>query len=338
MLRINIQRLWQSFGWLNVLLLPLTALFAGLVTLRRSLYKAGINKAYRSPVPVIVVGNITVGGSGKTPLVIWLADHLRQLGYQPGIVSRGYRGTSQTWPLAVTPATSPERSGDEPVMLAQRTGCPVYVAPDRPAAIQALLNNHSCDIIISDDGMQHYAMARDIEIAVIDAERGLGNGWMLPTGPLREPANRLQRVNLCIANGQAASGYTMQLVKPIITSMKNGQGSVELATWRGRTVHAMAGIGYPERFFNLLKKNRLIVKAHPMPDHHDYQAHDFASMQDAPILMTEKDAVKCRQFTLDNAWVVAVQAEPDPAFVEALNRLLDAFLAVSSSNVINNAK
>jgi tetraacyldisaccharide 4'-kinase len=323
---LHLQQIWQRTGWLNILLLPLAALFTVIVNIRRWLYQKAWLRTYISPVPVIVIGNITVGGSGKTPLVIWLAQHLRNSGYMPGIVSRGYRGQNRHWPLQVTAETDPQLAGDEPVLLAKHTGCPIYAGPDRPAAIAALLKNTSCAVIISDDGMQHYAMARDIEIAVLDADYGLGNGWMLPAGPLRESPTRLRTVDLQIVNGDAADGYAMRLAQPRIAPLYDNKPPTDLQTWRGQAVQAIAGIGHPSRFFNLLTRHHVKVEAYPMPDHHAYQITDFTFRDNRPLLMTEKDAVKCRQLNLTNAWVVSVQAEPDKGFIQDFDRRLKNIL------------
>jgi tetraacyldisaccharide 4'-kinase len=245
------------------------------------------------------------------------------LGYTPGIVSRGYRGRSRHWPLQVTADTDPQLAGDEPVLLAQRTGCPVYAGPDRPAAIASLLENTPCQAIISDDGMQHYAMARDIEIAVLDAKYGLGNGRLLPAGPLRESQTRLRTVDLRIVNGDASDDYSMQLTHPQIAPLYDNTPAIDLQAWHGRSVHAIAGIGHPSRFFDLLARYQMTIESRPMPDHHHYQITDFTFRDDRPLLMTEKDAVKCRQLNLTNAWVVSVQAEPDKGFIQDFDQLLE---------------
>ena len=319
---MSIEAHWQRVGPLAVLLFPLSLLFRLVVFLRRNFYRLGIFKTQGFDVPLIVVGNITVGGSGKTPLVIWLVEYLREQGRKPGIVSRGYGGRARSWPQQVRPDSDPAVVGDEAVLLAQRSGCPVCVGPDRPAAVRALLAHTDCDVVISDDGMQHYAMARDLEIAVIDGQRRFGNGLMLPAGPLREPASRLKSIDLVICNGQAASGeFSMTLQEPQLTPLQGGEPQA-LSLFEGQRVDAIAGIGNPQRFFDMLSRHGLVVQAHPFADHHAYQSTDLGFAGDRPLLMTEKDAVKCRRFPISNAWVVSVQAQPDAAFVHRLGLAL----------------
>ena len=317
---------WQRRGPLNTLLRPLSALYGGVVKLRRSLYRKGYLHEWRSPVPVIVVGNITAGGSGKTPLVSWLAKHLLEQGHRPGIVSRGYRAQHTEWPQLVTPESDPDQNGDEPVLLAQQTGCPVSVGPDRPAAVRALLQAHPCDLIITDDGLQHYALARDIEIAVIGPQ-GLGNRLLIPAGPLREPPSRLGSVDLVIHNGPTEIGHQMTWTEPTLeplhpTPEQTTQPAQTLKRYSGQRVHAVAGIAYPTRFYDLLRAHGLILKAHSYPDHHRYTQADLSYPEALPILMTSKDAVKCRRYAIPNAWVVQLAAQPDPAFIQTINNQL----------------
>ena len=308
---------------MNTALRPLSALYGGLVKLRRSLYRHGYLRQWRSPVPVIVIGNITAGGSGKTPLVSWLAQHLLDQGYRPGIVSRGYRAQNTDWPQLVTPDSDPEQNGDEPVMLAQQTGCPVGVGPDRPAAVRAILTKHPCDIILSDDGLQHYALARDIEIAVIGTQ-GLGNRFLIPAGPLREPPSRLDSVDIIIHNGLTDTGYQITLSEPTVEPLDPSTTTQPqtLDQYRGQRVHAVAGIAYPERFYDMLRAQDIQLETHTYPDHHRYAAADLSYHEALPILMTSKDAVKCRRYPIPNAWVVQVTAQPDRRFIETLQQQL----------------
>lgn len=220
--------------------------------LRRQAYRQGWWRSVRMPVPVIVVGNITAGGSGKTPLVIWLAEWLQANGWRPGIVSRGYGGLAAHWPQPVRADSDPRLVGDEPVLTVQRTACPMMVGPDRVAAARALLQEHDCNIIISDDGMQHYCLQRDIEIAVLDGSRRLGNGFCLPAGPLREPASRLAEVDLRVANGVAKECEQQMLLQPQVVQRLHDGDSQSLEFFRGQTVHAVAGIGNPARFFSAI--------------------------------------------------------------------------------------
>jgi len=322
---MGLETRWDNWNVLAVLLLPLAGLFRLIATLRRLCYRYGPCRVQRFPVPVIVVGNITVGGTGKTPLVIWLARHLREQGWKPGIVSRGYRGKASNWPQQVRPDSDPVMVGDEAVLLAAGTGCPVCVGPDRPAAVQQLLAFQGCDIVISDDGLQHYALGRDIEIVVVDGARRLGNGLPLPAGPLREPASRLNNVDLVVVQGSARDGeFDMQLVDSRVQPLRGGDAR-PLADWAGREVHAVAGVGHPQRFFDALTAAGLQVTAHAFPDHHGFKPDELAFADDRPLLMTAKDAVKCRRFARDHHYVVTVQARPAQGFIDALDHKLKEF-------------
>ncbi|HHH39375.1 MAG TPA: tetraacyldisaccharide 4'-kinase [Sedimenticola sp.] len=318
-------RLWYGNPWLALPLLPLSLLYGILVWTRWFAYRVGLKRVHRFPVPVVVVGNVTAGGTGKTPLVIWMAHHLRSLGFRPGIVSRGYGGKASHWPQQVRPDSDPVMVGDEAVLLARRTGCPTCVAPDRAAAVEALLEHTDCDIVLSDDGLQHLGLGRDLEIAVVDGARGLGNGFLLPAGPLREPASRLKRVDLVISNGAWRREVpVMKVTGPRLVSLRHGRAAEvhALEEAAGNRVHAVAGIGNPQRFFDLLTTHGLEVVPHPFADHHDYRREDLAFEPDLPVLMTEKDAVKCRRFARDNHWVVEIDVQPDDNFVHNLDLML----------------
>jgi tetraacyldisaccharide 4'-kinase len=305
------------------LLLPLSGLFIGLAALKRYL-----TKPEKLAVPVIVVGNITVGGAGKTPLTLWLAQQLSLRGLQPGIVSRGYGGEN-TSPRAVTLTASPEQVGDEPLLLARRSGVPVWVARDRAAAGRALLlANPEIDIILCDDGLQHTKLARDIELAVFDG-RGAGNGWRLPLGPLREPWSRLLTVDAIICNnfsGQPLQPnmppqvpqFAMNLKAEFFYRLDHPQQTCRAAQLIGKKLYAMAGIGDPKRFFRTLEALGLNFEAHPFPDHHAYASVDLSFAQDGILLMTEKDAVKCAGLTLGETWVLPVDAELAPALIDLI--------------------
>lgn len=322
---MGLEKRWGDWNTVSILLLPLAGLFRVVSVLRRLCYRHGPCRVQRFPVPVIVVGNITVGGTGKTPLVIWLAAHLRAQGWHPGIVSRGYRGKARHWPQQVRPDSDPVMVGDEAVLLAAGTGCPVCVGPDRPAAVQQLLTYQQCDIVISDDGLQHYALGRDLEIVVIDGARRLGNGLPLPSGPLREPPSRLKTVDLVIVQGPAqADEFDLQLVDARVQPLRGGDAQ-PLVDWAGRSVHAVAGIGHPQRFFDALSAVGLAVTTHAFADHHDFKPDDLNFADDIPVLMTAKDAVKCRRFACDHHFVVTVQARPAQGFVDALNHKLEEF-------------
>jgi tetraacyldisaccharide 4'-kinase len=305
-------------------------LFSMLVALRRALYHAGFLRRERLPVPVVIVGNISVGGTGKTPLVIQLALALRALGRHPGIVSRGY-GSDTADIAEVTPGSDPGVVGDEPLLLARRSGCPVFVGRNRPAAARALIAGHpECDVIIADDGLQHYRLARDLEIAVFDG-RGVMNGWPLPAGPLREPVSRLARADAVVLNGTTVSPaptidlpvFQMRMLGASFHRLDDPLIKCSANDLAGKKLHAVAGIGAPQRFFDRLSELGLSFSAHPFSDHHVFCPEDLTFIGDA-ILTTEKDAVKLARLLLPlPVWVLPVTAEVSPdlaAFVlEKLN-------------------
>jgi len=318
----RIERHWYRLTLLHFILLPLSLLFAILAGIRRVFYRQGIYRSEKLPVPIIVVGNITVGGSGKTPLTLWLAQQLLDAGWHPGIISRGYRG-SATAPQEVLPDSTPAETGDEPLLMAQRNLCPVWIGRDRPAAARALLNAHpGCDVIISDDGLQHYRMQRDAEIVVLDGHRRIGNGFLLPAGPLREPPSRLQTVDAVVVNGGASGKgmYGMQLRGGIFHNLLNPERTAQAADFSGQRLHALAGIGHPERFFRHLESLGLAITRHPLPDHHHYSAEDIAWPDADAVFMTEKDAVKCTPFATEKCWVLRVDAEVDAALAPHIMR------------------
>ncbi len=319
-----LQRIWygqtQPIG-----LLPLSYLFRAAVSLRRLAYLKGWKRSERLPVPVIVVGNLTVGGTGKTPLTIWLAEFLRVSGLKPGIISRGYDGRRQDKPLAVFADTDPDEAGDEPVLIARRTGCPVYVFASRAEAGKALLAATDCNILIADDGLQHYALARDIEIAVVDGDRRFGNGACLPAGPLREPLERLGEVDMIVGRGEAQDGeYQMALKGEEAVSLTDENMRRPLAFFADTNVRAVAGIGFPARFFAGLKSAGLEIETREFPDHHRYLPEELGLDEGIPVLMTEKDAVKCLRFARANCWYVPVRAHLPPEFGNKLLQLLKA--------------
>jgi tetraacyldisaccharide 4'-kinase len=312
---MNLADAWYGPRWRLCWLWPLHLLMRALVAIRRALYRWKILSSRHPGIPVIVVGNIAVGGTGKTPLVLWLVEFLQQQGWKPGIVSRGYGGKAAHYPCEVTEQSQAAAVGDEPLLLKRLSNVPVVVDPQRVCAAERL-RELGCDIVISDDGLQHYAMQRDIEIAVLDAVRQLGNGWLLPAGPLRELPSRLQRVQLTVGNGAAIPSlaeHAMQLRPELCWSLTNPAAPRALASFAGATVHAVAGIGNPGRFFASLRSAGVKVQEHPFADHHAYQASDLP-WQDAPILMTEKDAVKCAAFATPNMWFVRVKAELSESF------------------------
>jgi tetraacyldisaccharide 4'-kinase len=270
------------------------------------------------PVPVIVVGNVTIGGAGKTPLVIALVAALRELGWKPGVASRGYGGLARG-PRLLGPEPDPAQVGDEPALIAIRTGAPVAIGADRPAAARLLLDE-GVDLVVADDGLQHYPLARDVEICVLDGVRRLGNGRLLPAGPLRESAPRLGEVDFIVCNGgePQAGEIPMRLAAGAAVSLVDASIRKPLATFSQTRVHAVAGIGHPQRFFDTLREYGIDVIEHPFPDHHRYVPDDLVFADDLPILMTEKDAVKCRAFGNGNWWAVPVAAELPATFVDAV--------------------
>ncbi len=323
-------RHWQSRGLSAILLLPVAVLFAAVTALRRLAYCSGLLRREHAGVPVIVVGNITAGGTGKTPLVLWLAQFLAVRGRQPGIISRGY-GAARTDPRAV-PANGAARDyGDEPCLLARRAGCPVWVGADRAATVHALRTAHpEVDVIISDDGLQHYRLVRDIEIAVIDGACGYGNGWPLPAGPLREPVSRLDKIDAVIINGDDQHGIrhpqamTMHLNGSTFHKLLNPAHTADATHFSGQKIHAVAGIGIgnPQRFFDHLQQLGVQCTTHAFPDHHVFRPQDIDFDDADSILMTEKDAVKCEPFATGRHWALAVSAEPDTQLGELVTTRL----------------
>jgi tetraacyldisaccharide 4'-kinase len=315
---------------LTAALTPLAALFGALVALRRALYRLGWVSAARLPLPVVVVGNVTVGGTGKTPLVRALCDALEARGWHPGIVSRGYgRHTSDV--REVCRGDDPAAVGDEPLLLATG-GAPVVVGIDRAAAARHLLARHpGIDVIVADDGLQHYALARDVEIVVVDASRRFGNGWLLPAGPLREPVRRALAADACVVTGGAPGAaateqpphFQMSLEPLAWQPLRDGVAAPDFATLPPDTVHAIAGIAHPERFFRQLRDDGVVARTHAFADHHAFAPADVAFPGAQAILMTEKDAVKCRAFADARMFYRPVRAILDPALVTLVEDMLN---------------
>ena len=321
-----LQSEWERRGGGALVFLPLTLVFWVASTLRRALYRARILPRWRAPVPVVVVGNITVGGTGKTPLTLAVVEMLQRRGWNPGVVARGYgrvpptehdpRGVVRVYPDLATP----ELFGDEPVLIARRSRVPVYISPDRTAAARSLLAAHpEVDVLVSDDGLQHYALARDVELAVIDGERRFGNGLLLPSGPLREPVSRLKSVDAVIVNGGTPVGldghaprtFAMHLASERFSRLVSNQDVAppEFALMaRGRQVVAVAGIGNPRRFFDHLAALGVHAQTRAFRDHHHYQPGDLKLPGAEIIVMTEKDAVKCAAFADARMWFLRVEA------------------------------
>lgn len=315
----KIEQSWyKPFSLITLLLLPLSAIFGCVALVRKYCYEVGVFKPFVSNTPVIVVGNISVGGNGKTPFVLWLHDYLTAQGLSVGLISRGYGGQAAHYPLLVTANTTTLEAGDEPVLLFNRLQCPLVVGPNRQKNIEMLNHEFQLDVIISDDGMQHYKMARSIECCIVDSERKFGNGFLMPAGPLRETASRLNSVDLVIENGSEHE-FSYRLQPSII---KRVADNTEITT-AIETAHAVSAIGNPQRFEASLKAQGIaLLSTHHFRDHYAYTANDFAQFGEDCILMTEKDAVKCRDFAKPNWYYLPVDAQPTAAVINTLNLLL----------------
>jgi tetraacyldisaccharide 4'-kinase len=327
----------QPSGWLRLL-----AKGYAYLTKRCRLAYQQPGRQQQLPVPVIVVGNITLGGTGKTPLVAYLVQLLQQQGYKPGILSRGYGAKNITFPHLVKVTDDPHQMADEPLMLARQTGVPVVIDPQRVRAGSYLLAQCDCDLIITDDGLQHYPLARQLEIAVIDGQRGIGNGYTLPAGPLREPKERLKQVDLVVFNGPNTrladtSGYQMNLVPGPLQGVnqllaKAKAKPTALPPTPPAKVHAVAGIGNPQRFFRLLTDLGFEVIPHPFTDHYRFRLKDLINLADYPVIMTEKDAIKCTSFSLPQHWFTPVKAQLGKQFDNELLARLKVICAVSDTS------
>ena len=312
----------NNLFFMSYLLLPLSGIFYLLVQLRFWLYKVGFFKIYVSEIPVIVVGNITVGGTGKTPIVMAMVKHFESQGKTVGVVSRGYKGNYSDEILEVTSATTPQECGDEPALIAQNTNAKIVVAKKRSEAVKHLTKNEKVDVIISDDGLQHYAMGRDIEIAVIDGVNRFGNGFFLPAGPLREPVKRLKSVDMIINNGASQDGeLSCEIKAESFVNIANAE-SQPLTYFKDKECYAVAGIGDPTKFFKLLADLGVRSKNKAFVDHHKFVAEDFVFAKDYPVIMTSKDCVKCRHFATDQMWYLAVHAELNSDFYQQLESKL----------------
>ena len=303
---------------LALTLAPLGWLYCAVARVRRYGYRSGWFEVQRLPVPVVVVGNLSVGGTGKTPLVLRLAELAIERGWRPAILMRGYGARSVQWPRVALAGDDPAQVGDEPALLARRGVCPIVVGPDRVTDGALAIQRHGCTLLLSDDGLQHYRLARDLEIAVIDGERGLGNGRCLPAGPLREPGRRLRSVDLVIHNGGHGVGHRFRLVPGAAYRLDDPPQRRPLSDLGGQRVTAVAGIGNPGRFFAMLRGHGILVDERPYPDHHRFTRSDVEAWPPGPVLMTEKDAVKCADFAGPDHWVCPVEAVPDQAFVTAV--------------------
>ena len=300
---------WYEPSPLGALLAPLGWAVALFTVLRRGAYRVGMRRSRQVGCPIVVVGNLSAGGTGKTPLVIAIAMLLARRGLRVGVVCRGYRGSASRWPRQVRSDSDPNRVGDEAVLLARRTGGPVAAGPNRIAAARILFRRAKCDVILSDDGLQHLRLARDVEIVVVDGVRRHGNGRCMPAGPLREPLGRLASVDLVVVNGAARSGeLEMQLVAGDAVSLVDAGQTRPLDSFRGAPVHAVCAIGHAERFFRTLEAHGVTIVRHPFPDHHPFREAEIRFPDGASVLMTEKDAVKCERFADARHWYVPVEA------------------------------
>ena len=331
-----LENIWYQGGKGKWILLPLTFVYCALHAFQR--WKL-TRKRSKMPLPVIIVGNISVGGTGKTPAVIYLVNLLLNAGYQPAIITRGYGGKSVQWPKGVNAKSDTVEVGDEPVLMAKRAQVPVVAGPDRCLDIQLLRSKYNCDVVISDDGLQHYKLHRDIEIVLVDGERQLGNGCCLPAGPLRENARRLKSVDFVLLNSshhqhkqafmlqhQIKSVFLMGLEGKTIYSLSDNK-SQDIQSLKGALVHAVTGIGNPQRFYQTLENEGVRLIKHSFPDHHVFSQEELNFNDKKIIIMTEKDAVKCQNFSLDNVWYLPVKAQIEEAFdkqvLDKLSHIID---------------
>jgi tetraacyldisaccharide 4'-kinase len=302
------------------------------------MYRKGWLSSWSAPIPVIVVGNITVGGAGKTPLTLALLEHFQKEGFKPGVVSRGYGSQAPHYPFSVTARSAVQAAGDEPLLIAQRTDCPVVIDPDRSEACRFLLSKFNCDLIISDDGLQHYGLCRDIELLVVDSKRGFGNQQCLPVGPLREPLSRVSNSDYLIVNGDEGKSISFNIpdvnmqLKPIYFKQLATGNCVSVNEWSGdKRIHAVAGIGNPERFFKTLSDLGFDVIKHAFDDHHNYIPEDV-KFDGRPVIMTEKDAVKIKRFNYKNTWYLHIDAVLSEGFLSELGERINAIALDKASH------
>ena len=318
-----IEKVWYSNNIFSLLLSPLSLIYISIIYLRYTLYQLGLISITKINVPTIVIGNIVAGGTGKTPLVIWLAKHFKDKGFLPGIVSRGYGGTYLSNIELVKPTSNPLLVGDEPVIIARNTNCPVVVAKKRAKGAKELVEKYNCNIILCDDGMQHYSLARDIEIAVIDGQRRFGNNYCFPAGPLREPKSRIFKADLIVSKYNARTcEHKMDYTYHQLVSLNELSKTIPISDLHGMTVHAIAGINNPDHFFSYLRSHKLELIIHKFPDHYSYTEDDVKFDDNFPVVMTEKDAVKCLNYSSDKHWYIPISAELSKSFVCDLDKLM----------------
>jgi tetraacyldisaccharide 4'-kinase len=315
--------------FLNFLFIPFSYIYLFIVFIRRKLYQKNILKKAKFPVPVVIIGNITTGGSGKTPFIIWLANFLQDNGLFPGIVSRGYGSKAKHYPRIVKPDSNPLLDGDEPVLISRSTHLPMVVDPDRVQAVRTLLDKYYCNIVLSDDGLQHYALDRDLEIVLVDGSRNFGNGYGLPAGPLREPITRLQEAQFVLYKDDTKVDENHFCLKPSdFHSVLDKDSTKSIEDFKNKKIHAIAGIANPDLFFNLLRELGLTFIAHPFKDHHIFTAEEINFDADY-ILMTEKDAVKCEKFADNRYWYLPVAAQVNDNLAENILTVINELIAKS---------
>ena len=322
-----IEKVWHSKNIFSLLLFPLSLIYISIIYLRHTLYQLGLISITKINAPTIVVGNIVAGGTGKTPLVIWLAKYFKGKGFLPGIVSRGYGGTYLSNIELVKPTSNPLLVGDEPVIIARNTNCPVVVAKKRAKGAKELVEKYNCNIILCDDGMQHYSLARDIEIAVIDGQRRFGNNYCFPAGPLREPKNRIFKADLIVSKYNARKcEHKMDYTYNQLVSLNELPKTIPVSDLHGMTVHAIAGINNPDHFFSYLRSHKLELIIHKFPDHYSFTKDDVRFDDNFPVVMTEKDAVKCLNYSSDKHWYVPISAELPKSFIYDLDKLMEKII------------
>lgn len=323
-LKIDHENIWYSKNLRSTALLPLSWVFSSVASLRKTFYQLKNSKQKNFPVFVIVVGNITVGGTGKTPFVIWLANYCKAQGLRVGIVTRGYKRTTNKQLVEVQSQSTYSDVGDEALLLALKTACPVMVSVDRKLAVNELAKKYKLDVVLSDDGLQHYNLPRNIEISIVDADRQYGNGRCLPAGPLREPITRLDSCDLIVSNGHdEANACSFDVKVDEVVSLSSDTVRKPVEDFVNLTVHAVAGIGNPSRFFNMLRNAGMNVVEHTFPDHHDYKEAEIEFNSTDPILMTEKDAVKCKKFNNTNIWYLPMSVIPSNALEQRISKIIE---------------
>ncbi len=319
----TLTKIHYSKSLVSLLLLPLSAVFLLISFIRKTLYQFNFLKSFKLKIPVIVVGNITSGGTGKTPLIIYLANELKKNGYRPGIISRGY-GSKTEGVMEVSQKSDVAEAGDEPMLIQKHTHLPVFVSKDRVLAAKALVKKYAkTDVILSDDGIQHYRLRRDLEVLVIDGTRKFGNGYLLPAGPLREFRSKLKTVDAIVCNHKKVidGSYLMKYKGHLLINLKTNK-KIHLNNLSLKNIHAIAGIGNPDRFFDYLKTYNILFSSSVFQDHYKFSKKDFRDMNDKNIIMTEKDAVKCQQFSRNNFWYLPVIAEVDSKFTDVILKKL----------------